>query len=52
MDDLLEYYVSGVDDYCSLSQFSCMSGKCIPVRWRCDDEYDCDDQSDEQDCGK
>jgi len=39
------------DDYCSLSQFSCVNGKCIPTQWQCDDEDDCNDNSDEDTCG-
>ena len=49
-------FVSGTaadkDDYCSLSQFSCTNGKCIPTHWQCDDEDDCEDSSDEHHCGK
>ncbi|KAL0187697.1 hypothetical protein M9458_014796, partial [Cirrhinus mrigala] len=26
------------------------SGMCINAGWRCDGEYDCDDQSDEKNC--
>ena len=28
-------------------QFACSSGQCIPSKWYCDGEVDCDDKSDE-----
>ena len=36
---------------CSESEFRCSNEKCIPNRWRCDHDNDCDDSSDEQECG-
>jgi hypothetical protein len=36
-----------------LKYFRCRTGKCIPMRWRCDLELDCDkynDFSDEENC--
>ncbi|XP_044740790.1 very low-density lipoprotein receptor-like isoform X3 [Chrysoperla carnea] len=32
---------------CSIIQFRCNNGKCIPNKWVCDKENDCDDFSDE-----
>ncbi|MPC35851.1 Very low-density lipoprotein receptor [Portunus trituberculatus] len=32
---------------CYKTELRCNSGKCIPERWKCDGEPDCDDQSDE-----
>lgn len=38
---------------CSTSQFKCAKHeKCIPKTWRCDDENDCGDNSDEENCEK
>lgn len=36
---------------CSLFEFQCSSGECTPRGWRCDQEEDCTDGSDELDCG-
>jgi len=30
--------------------FTCDSGDKIPLDWKCDGEYDCEDESDERDC--
>ena len=35
---------------CSESEFRCENEKCIPNRWRCDHDNDCDDNSDEKQC--
>ncbi|XP_063217852.1 sortilin-related receptor-like [Bacillus rossius redtenbacheri] len=35
---------------CSSEQFRCTNGLCIPVSWRCDDDDDCGDSSDEASC--
>lgn len=32
---------------CSASDFVCNSGQCIPNRWQCDGDPDCEDGSDE-----
>nr|XP_013002072.1 low-density lipoprotein receptor-related protein 8 isoform X2 [Cavia porcellus] len=32
------------------TQFSCRSGECIYLGWRCDGDHDCKDKSDEADC--
>lgn len=36
---------------CGLSEFQCNSGECTPRGWRCDQEEDCTDGSDELGCG-
>lgn len=35
---------------CSLSEFQCASGRCIPAAFKCDSENDCGDYSDETGC--
>lgn len=36
---------------CSGDEFHCVEdGTCIPERWRCDGDKDCEDGSDEKDC--
>ena len=35
------------DKACGISEFRCTSGNCIPLKWRCDQENDCTDNSDE-----
>lgn len=34
------------------TQFTCRSGECIHLGWRCDGDRDCKDKSDEADCCK
>lgn len=36
---------------CTSSEFKCADGTCIPIRWKCDQEQDCDGGEDEHDCG-
>nr|XP_014343518.1 PREDICTED: low-density lipoprotein receptor-related protein 4 [Latimeria chalumnae] len=35
---------------CRSGEFMCNSGLCINAGWRCDGDFDCDDQSDERNC--
>lgn len=36
---------------CSSEEFHCRTdGTCIPERWRCDGDKDCEDSSDEKNC--
>lgn len=35
---------------CTLEQFTCHNGFCIPLSWRCDGYSECDDDSDELNC--
>lgn len=37
---------------CSEDEFRCNNGQCITGSWRCDGAGDCDDDSDEDGCGK
>ena len=35
---------------CTVDDFECPSGECIPYELRCDGNNDCDDGSDEENC--
>ncbi|XP_059939667.1 low-density lipoprotein receptor-related protein 8 isoform X3 [Mesoplodon densirostris] len=37
---------------CEKDQFRCRNERCIPSVWRCDEDDDCSDNSDEDDCPK
>ncbi|KAF6719751.1 Low-density lipoprotein receptor-related protein 8 [Oryzias melastigma] len=37
-------------DECEDGQFQCHNKRCIPTIWRCDDDDDCSDNSDEENC--
>uniref|UniRef100_A0A4W3HU78 Low-density lipoprotein receptor-related protein 2 n=1 Tax=Callorhinchus milii TaxID=7868 RepID=A0A4W3HU78_CALMI len=39
---------------CGLDYFTCLNGNCIPDRWKCDNDNDCGDRSDEAErvCGE
>ncbi|KAI3376298.1 hypothetical protein L3Q82_016404, partial [Scortum barcoo] len=41
----------GQVDECSPSHFKCRSGRCVLATKRCDGHLDCDDHSDEDNCG-
>uniref|UniRef100_A0A673XNI0 Low density lipoprotein receptor-related protein 8, apolipoprotein e receptor n=1 Tax=Salmo trutta TaxID=8032 RepID=A0A673XNI0_SALTR len=42
----------GTHTDCVTGQFQCKNGRCIPTLWRCDDDDDCSDNSDEENCPK
>uniref|UniRef100_A0A7M4FTU5 Very low-density lipoprotein receptor n=1 Tax=Crocodylus porosus TaxID=8502 RepID=A0A7M4FTU5_CROPO len=37
---------------CDVDQFQCRNERCIPAVWKCDEDDDCSDNSDEADCPK
>lgn len=37
---------------CTESEYRCDNLRCIPDRWVCDHDNDCEDNSDERDCGE
>ncbi|KAL6458080.1 hypothetical protein MHYP_G00333100 [Metynnis hypsauchen] len=43
-------YAKGTRTDCETGQFQCKNGRCIPTPWRCDDDDDCSDNSDEENC--
>ncbi|KAM9297026.1 LOW QUALITY PROTEIN: basement membrane-specific heparan sulfate proteoglycan core protein [Gastrophryne carolinensis] len=38
------------DRACTVDEFTCVSGECIPLEFRCDQRHDCRDMSDEDRC--
>ena len=44
---LIPHLMKFATDPCKRWQFACSSGQCIPSKWYCDGEVDCDDKSDE-----
>ncbi|KAM7097529.1 low-density lipoprotein receptor-related protein 8 isoform 10-T10 [Molossus nigricans] len=42
----------GLVKECEEDQFRCQNERCIPSVWRCDEDDDCSDNSDEDDCPK
>ncbi|MGH0154690.1 UNVERIFIED_CONTAM: hypothetical protein FKN15_067352 [Acipenser sinensis] len=49
---LLKHHSSkGTKTECEHGQFQCKNERCIPTIWRCDDDDDCSDNSDEENCG-
>lgn len=49
---ILDIYFLVAQRTCSDNEHACGNGQCIPKRWLCDRDKDCDDGSDEQGCGK
>lgn len=49
----LSALLPAVSHTCEASSFQCLNGHCIPQRWACDGDADCQDGSDEDpaDCG-
>ncbi|KAL1279853.1 hypothetical protein QQF64_014453, partial [Cirrhinus molitorella] len=43
---------TGTETECEDGQFQCNNKRCIPTIWRCDDDDDCSDNSDEENCLK
>ncbi|XP_061385720.1 very low-density lipoprotein receptor isoform X5 [Danaus plexippus] len=41
-------YASSESRTCTSSEFRCKTGRCVPMSWRCDNEKDCSDGSDEE----
>lgn len=46
------FLFSPATDECEDGQFQCNNKRCIPTIWRCDDDDDCSDNSDEENCRK
>lgn len=42
--------LSGAVKECEEDQFQCRNERCIPAVWKCDEDDDCSDNSDEADC--
>ncbi|XP_023392527.1 low-density lipoprotein receptor-related protein 8 isoform X14 [Pteropus vampyrus] len=45
-------FAEGPVKECDEDQFRCRNERCIPSVWRCDEDDDCSDNSDEDDCPK
>ncbi|XP_019386174.1 PREDICTED: low-density lipoprotein receptor-related protein 8, partial [Crocodylus porosus] len=43
---------AGAAKECDVDQFQCRNERCIPAVWKCDEDDDCSDNSDEADCPK
>uniref|UniRef100_A0A8C4Z868 Low-density lipoprotein receptor-related protein 8-like n=1 Tax=Gadus morhua TaxID=8049 RepID=A0A8C4Z868_GADMO len=46
----LKLHSSEAADDCEDGQFQCSNQRCIPAIWKCDDDDDCSDNSDEENC--
>ena len=49
---ILNLYLLVAQRTCSDNEHACGNGQCIPKRWLCDRDKDCEDGSDERGCGK
>jgi len=49
-DSCLCFFAFAEAHQCRKDEFSCSSGMCIRLSWRCDDDNDCRDWSDEANC--
>ncbi|XP_019334781.1 low-density lipoprotein receptor-related protein 8 isoform X4 [Alligator mississippiensis] len=49
---LLQLQRAGAAKECDVNQFQCRNERCIPAVWKCDEDDDCSDNSDEADCPK
>ncbi|KAL8178645.1 UNVERIFIED_CONTAM: Low-density lipoprotein receptor- protein 8 [Gekko kuhli] len=48
---LIELHIAkGSAKECEDDQFQCRNERCIPSIWKCDEDDDCSDNSDEADC--
>ncbi|TWW72864.1 Low-density lipoprotein receptor-related protein 8 [Takifugu flavidus] len=47
---VLRLHFMTATDECEDGQFQCNNRRCIPTIWRCDDDDDCSDNSDEENC--
>ena len=52
LDQKYRYKIPFSDESCEENEFKCKNGECIRKKWRCDKVIDCQDKSDEDDCGK
>lgn len=48
--NLWNFIIVFAEPTCSSNEFQCKSGRCIPQNFRCDQENDCGDHSDEFEC--
>ncbi|XP_027750517.1 low-density lipoprotein receptor-related protein 8 isoform X2 [Empidonax traillii] len=46
------HLAKGAVKECEEDQFQCRNERCIPAIWKCDEDDDCSDNSDEADCPK
>ena len=44
--------IFAADRTCSEEEYECVDGTCISSSWKCDQDVDCPDGSDEDDCGE
>uniref|UniRef100_A0A3P8ZIL2 EGF-like domain-containing protein n=1 Tax=Esox lucius TaxID=8010 RepID=A0A3P8ZIL2_ESOLU len=50
---MFSHHITGTEAVeCEDGQFQCNNKRCIPTIWRCDEDDDCSDNSDEENCGK